>query len=135
MSTTEQIRRTKKDVDSNTAKVVDAFVAALPLDELPPIERILLYGSRARGDFHEESDVDIALIFKGLHPELMWGISDKIFDTDEVCDVIYEYKLLISPKIIWSYRIEHPLSASFIDRKFHSNVLKDGIEWGGFFFS
>lgn len=35
--------------------------------------KMVLYGSRARGDYNEESDTDIAIIIRGLSRELKTG--------------------------------------------------------------
>ncbi len=34
------------------------------------ILKMVLFGSRARGDFDEDSDIDVVLIVRGLTPEL-----------------------------------------------------------------
>jgi uncharacterized protein len=39
--------------------------------------KLVLFGSRARGDFAEDSDLDLAIIVPGLTPELKKEILDK----------------------------------------------------------
>lgn len=44
----------------------------------PRLIKIVLYGSRARGDYSEGSDTDIAIIIRGLSPEMKHLMLDKI---------------------------------------------------------
>ena len=46
--------------------ILKRFRAALDALYGDRIERVVLYGSRARGDFHEESDYDIAVFLHDL---------------------------------------------------------------------
>ena len=45
------------------------FFSHLDAASLPPISRATLYGSRARGDHRDDSDVDIMLVFAGDGPD------------------------------------------------------------------
>ena len=76
-------------VDPVTARAVDIFLARLPISRLPPIRRALLYGSRARGNFHEASDVDLAIGLRAfaleddrLPPPVFVGREDIIADIE-----------------------------------------------------
>jgi len=44
--------------------------------------RLILYGSRARGDYHHESDIDIAVIVKDLPKELKNQILDRVAEVE-----------------------------------------------------
>jgi predicted nucleotidyltransferase len=44
-----------------------------------PVRVGFLFGSRARGEFHERSDVDVAVVFDGLEPGDP-GYNDVLFD-------------------------------------------------------
>ena len=44
--------------------------------------RLILYGSRARGDYDSNSDIDIAIIVRGLTRELKNRILDAIADLE-----------------------------------------------------
>ena len=83
------------------------------------IQGIYLYGSYARGDFDEESDIDFAAIVEGVKPEWSKEKSELIHETGEI-DL--EYDVFISPKVI---------SADYFDKYFsempyYQNILKEG---------
>jgi len=50
------------------------------------VERVMLYGSRARGDAREDSDYDIAVFLKDMRNR--WEEADKIASISS--DIIYE---------------------------------------------
>jgi len=42
------------------------------------IERVVLYGSRARGDAHPDSDYDVAVFLRDMTPAQRWDELDKL---------------------------------------------------------
>ncbi len=46
------------------------------------LERIVIFGSRARGDYEDESDIDIAIIVHGLTRELKNQILDMVVEIE-----------------------------------------------------
>ncbi len=42
----------------------------------------ILFGSRARGDYNKESDIDLAIIVRGLSRELKKEILDEVAETE-----------------------------------------------------
>ena len=56
--------------------------------------KMVLYGSRARGDYNEESDTDIAIIIRGLSREL----KDRILS--QVADIEFDYLRSLSTLVI-----------------------------------
>ena len=61
-------KRAYRDLDGETRRAVEAFMAELRATDLPGLSRVLLYGSRARGDHDRWSDVDIAVALAGSDP-------------------------------------------------------------------
>jgi predicted nucleotidyltransferase len=56
--------------------------------------KIVLYGSRARGDYDDDSDTDIAIIIRGLTREMKHQILSR------VADIEFEYLHSLSTLII-----------------------------------
>ena len=59
--------------------------------------KILLYGSYARGDYDENSDVDIAAIVKGNREELQENLKH-IWERSQELEL--EYETILSPVVI-----------------------------------
>jgi predicted nucleotidyltransferase len=66
--------------------VLKRFRAALDTLYGDRIERVVLFGSRARGDAREDSDYDVAVFLKGLADR--WQEVDRIVPL--VTDILYE---------------------------------------------
>jgi len=70
--------------------ILKRFRAALDALYGDRIERVVLYGSRARGDFHAESDYDVAVFLHDLTDRwkevkrIVEIETDILFDTGEV---------------------------------------------------
>ena len=83
------------------------------------IERIILFGSRARGDAKQDADIDVLVIMKHAGKELKNRISDLAFDC------ILKYGIDIEPVIFdhneWARFTTTPTSFAYC-------VLQDGKE-------
>jgi len=84
----------------------------------PEIEKIILFGSVARGEDTEDSDIDILIITKDNGDDLK--IRDRIYDN--VMDILIDTMVRISLKF---RSIEH--YETHKDFPFYSNVEKDGV--------
>lgn len=82
------------------------------------ISLILLFGSVARGEDNEESDIDILIVSQ--HPD---EIRSKIYKT--AIDMIFEKDEVISPRLMSE---EHFNKTK--DYPFLTNVLKDAVKIG-----
>jgi predicted nucleotidyltransferase len=56
------------------------------------LERVVLFGSRARGDAHEDSDYDVAVFIKDLGP--FWREVDRLVDIET--DLLYDTGAVIN---------------------------------------
>ncbi|KKQ17868.1 MAG: hypothetical protein US31_C0014G0004 [Berkelbacteria bacterium GW2011_GWA1_36_9] len=79
-----------------------------------------LFGSKARGDFHKESDIDVLVIIKNLNQK------DKKWIIELTYELLLKYNdINISPRIYsentWKYYASLPLSFTYI-------VEKEGIK-------
>jgi predicted nucleotidyltransferase len=81
------------------------------------LEKIILYGSQARGDATEYSDIDILVVLKStINPY------DEIDKTSEIiADLCLEYDVVISRHFISSEKFENQ------NTPFIYNVKKEGI--------
>ncbi len=103
-------------MDEICRRVVAAYRKAYGDD----IEAIYLYGSYARGDFDEESDIDFAAIVKGDQFDLRqkrWQL------LHEVAEMDMEFDVFTSPKVIPAEQFKKYRNQS----GFYKNILKDGI--------
>ena len=87
--------------------------------EIEPDARIILYGSRARGNPHPESDWDIVILLNKdiVSKETENSISDNLFDLE------LETGEVISPMV---YTIKD-WNSKYRVTPFYYNVTKDGI--------
>ena len=105
------------------------FLTRLDAAALPPISRVFLYGSRARGDHRRDSDVDIVVVFAGARPD--YDRQAEVCGELEVvqCEAYADLKRPradISAFAYWQEEFDEP------DKRFNPdffrNVLADGIE-------
>ncbi|MDR0911979.1 MAG: nucleotidyltransferase domain-containing protein [Methanobrevibacter sp.] len=82
------------------------------------IEKIILFGSVARGDDTEDSDIDILIIVKD--PTSEFSIKKEIYE--KVFNVLMNEKIRISVKIRTKEFYQKYINSSFL-----SNVIKDGV--------
>ena len=99
----------------NRVQIAHEFVKAIKSDY---IIKIILFGSVARGDDTEESDIDILIVSN--HRE---EIEDVI--ADEVAWIMYDKNELISAHIMSEDRFINTQHFSFL-----TNVLSEGVEIG-----
>ena len=85
------------------------------------LEKVILFGSYARGDYDEESDIDI-MVLADIAPEDVNKTSDKIRTLMEYIDLYND--VLVTLCIECSSIYHKYLNAS----RFFMNVQKDGIE-------
>ena len=79
---------------------------------------IQLFGSKARGDFHKDSDIDILVILKNAsekNKDIIYGM---------VTSLVRKYEIYLSVKIFSKEEFEYFKSIPTI---FIQNVLREGI--------
>ena len=87
----------------------------------PEIERIILFGSVAREEDREDSDIDVLIFTKNEEDEFI--IRDNVYS--KVMDIVCEHMEYISAKII---PIKHYEKCK--NNSFYSNVDKEGLVIG-----
>lgn len=100
---------------NNRFEIAKRFADSINSDE---IKQIILFGSVARGEDYEESDIDILIVSP---------IADEIKSTihDKVIDIILEDEEVISPHLMTEEHFNRT-----IDYPFLTNVLKEGVVLG-----
>lgn len=88
------------------------------------LKEVILYGSCARGDFTDESDVDV-MILLDIKPEEAYRERQKIHPTIDLLDVKYEYELLFAT-VVKSY---DDFNYWLNTKPFYMNVRKEGIRY------
>lgn len=88
------------------------------------LSKVILYGSYARGDFQENSDVDVMVLVK-ISPEEIEKIEESIFDL--AFDIEMEHGIHISPIIKNEEQFEYWVDVL----PFYRNVRNEGVELNG----
>jgi predicted nucleotidyltransferase len=108
--------------DKNTLNLITQKVCAAAKEVLGDrLEKVILFGSYARGDYDEESDIDI-MVLADIAPEEVDRIRDKIHDL--AGDFLWDYNMLVCLSMACSVIYHKYLEAS----GFYINVQKDGVE-------
>lgn len=118
----------RASVETSAALAVNDFVDRLRDADLPSISRVLLYGSQARGDHHEDSDIDIAVVFHGPPPSryprhLLHRLADLAYDVHFFRD----FDVYLSPRPVFEGQLRDTSSTK--NPEFYRSILQDGIEW------
>jgi excisionase family DNA binding protein len=83
------------------------------------VSKIILYGSKARGDFEKESDIDILIV---LNSKVDDTIRERIFSLSFKIEIKYDviFGILVEHKDFWS----SPLAETM---PIHSNINMEGV--------
>ena len=114
----------KKDmqIQEKYQEAVEEFVRRVKGKYKDKIDSIILFGSVARGEAKEDSDVDILVVVKERNIEDMKEIHGIAFE------VSMEHSQDISPKI---YAVNEILNRMEIGAPFIKEVLKEGVSLYG----
>jgi predicted nucleotidyltransferase len=107
-------------VDPITQAAVKQFADLVARDF--PLEQTILFGSRARGDAHDESDADVALILKGQVQPL---VKTKMALSGLAYDVLLNTGVVIQALPIWESQWIQPYAYS--NPRLLHNVVRDGV--------
>jgi len=99
-----------------TSKVVQAARDSLG----GKLDKVILYGSYARGDHDDESDIDI-MVLANIPQEDAWNEYEKI--SKLISGIDLEYDVLVSVHVTSSTIFNQYLRV----KPFYQNVMKDGV--------
>lgn len=107
-------------VDPNTLQAVRAFMAGV-MGQYPDPQAIL-FGSRARGMAHSESDADVAVLLKGTKGHF---IRTKMALDDIAYDVLLDTGIRIQPLPVWEDEWAPP--ELYSNPLLLGNIAREGI--------
>ena len=87
------------EVERAIALFLDALRRKYAVDE------VRLYGSRARGDFWPDSDVDLAVVLRGPRGDI-WDTAREFADI--TFDILIETGVPLAPMAVWRDDFDHP---------------------------
>ena len=83
-------------------EAVDRYVRVLGERLGPRLARTILFGSRARGEGHEESDLDVAVVVRGPERE----VYRQVYDSAAEINMEYDYGLRLAPLLLSEETLE-----------------------------
>ena len=83
-------------------EVLGRYVLRLSETLGPRLARTILFGSRARGEGHEESDLDIAVVVRGPERE----VYRQVYDLAAEMDMEYDYGVRLAPLLLSEETLE-----------------------------
>jgi predicted nucleotidyltransferase len=107
-------------VDDDTKRTAFAFLNRA--SEAFAVKGAILFGSRARGEFRPDSDVDIAVVLPGARGQFMTA---KLMMADMAFDVLLDTGIRVEPLPVWEEEWAHPESHS--NPALLRNIESDGV--------
>ena len=105
---------------SATLSATRAFAARVAIEY--PTQRAILFGSRARGTAHAESDADVAVILKGQPGHF---IKTKMAMNDIAYDILLDTGIRIQPLPVWEGEWANP--ENYSNPHLLRNISAEGI--------
>lgn len=101
-------------------QIVADFKHRIPSDLAPMVKKIIVFGSRARGEEREDSDLDLAVLVSEKNPKLERQLSDTAYQV--MWD--HDFQPIISLKVFAESRFNDLLARGF---SFYRHVQSEGI--------
>ena len=114
------------NIPENINKVIDKFVKGANEILGDHVKKVIVYGSYARGDYNEGSDIDI-MILTDLKEDEIAKYRDEIWDFTYDIECEYNFAIHLSP--ILKNVDKYNTRINFIP--FYKNMKKDGVVLNG----
>ena len=111
-----------KKLHKNINSIINVFISKVNSTLSDRIDKIILYGSYARGDYNKNSDIDI-MILTDLSDDEIAEYRTKIYDI--AYDIEYEndFDICISPLLKNTNKFDYCVEAL----PFYTNVKNEGV--------
>ena len=110
----------QSDLEPQTLQAVLQF--AVGAARCFPVKQTILFGSRARGDAHPESDADVAVLLTG---EPAPFVATKLALDDVAYDVLLDTGIRIQPLPVWQSEWNNP--GTYSNPQLLANIAREGI--------
>ena len=107
-------------ISGNTLTAIRAFAERVA--HAYPTQKAILFGSRARGTEHDESDADAAIILKGAVGPF---IKSKMAMNDIAYDILLDTGIRIQPLPVWEAEWAHP--ENYSNPYLLKNIARNGV--------
>ena len=107
-------------INANTLTATRAFAERVA--QAYPTQKAILFGSRARGTEHDESDADMAIILKGAAGPF---IKTKMAMNDIAYDILLDTGIRMQPLPIWEAEWAHP--ENYSNPYLLKNIARNGV--------
>jgi predicted nucleotidyltransferase len=107
-------------LDQDTVRTVRFFLQRVSASF--PVKGAIIFGSRARGAFHADSDADVAVLLSGQPRPF---VSTKLAMSDMAYDVLLETGIRVQPLPIWEEEWAHP--ETYPNPRLLHNIEREGV--------
>lgn len=108
---------TKNDLKTILKKIAAVYYAVYGKE----VVKIVLYGSYARGDYQNDSDIDVAAIVRGERKDLQERLK-RVWDVSSELEL--EYETIVSPTVIPFGEFEKYKDTL----PYYRNILNEGVD-------